>query len=396
MHNRAPDNLTAPGQSSSTAPTRFKTSRPPLYVGSEVFRRAAFGNNHPLKIVRHSAVLDMILMLDWLPSESFVEARPASVDVLREFHDPEYIEALQYAESAGRVSPEVRERYRIGTLENPLFPGLFERAATTVGGSIRAAELALDGHVIFHPSGGTHHGRPDRASGFCYFNDPVFAILTFLKRGLDKVLYVDLDAHHGDGVEDAFLGDPRVLTVSIHEEDRWPYTGRAGATGTAVNLPVPRAANDSELGHLVNNVVVPVAATFSPGAIVVCCGADCLAGDPLSSMEFSNLALWRSIDSLLELGQPTVLLGGGGYNPWTVTRYWAGLWGHINGRQMPDPLPEPAIRYLRELECDLVDDEDIDDAWLKRMADTPYLGPVRDVVKSLAERIMTEWQGRQA
>ena len=176
MHNRAPDNLTAPGQSPSAAPTRFKTSAPPLYVGSEVFRRAAFGNNHPLKIVRHSAVLDMVRMLDWLPSESFVEARQASVDVLREFHDPEYIEALQYAEAAGRVSPEVRKRYRIGTLENPLFPGLFERAATTVGGSIRAAELALDGHVIFHPSGGTHHGRPDRASGFCYFNDPVFAI----------------------------------------------------------------------------------------------------------------------------------------------------------------------------------------------------------------------------
>ena len=123
------------------------------------------------------------------------------------------MEALQYAESEGRVAPEVRERYQLGTLENPLFPGLFERAAMTVGGSIQAAELALQGHVVFHPSGGTHHGRPDRASGFCYFNDPVFAIRTLLAAGIGTVAYVDLDAHHGDGVEDAFRADSRVTTA---------------------------------------------------------------------------------------------------------------------------------------------------------------------------------------
>src|SRR5207344_3103305 len=104
----------------------------------------------------------------------------------------------------GNVNAEERTRYGLGTMENPLFPGLFERAATSVGGSILAAQLALEGRVAFHPAGGTHHGRPGRASGFCYFNDPVFAVLTLLRAGLERVLYVDLDAHHGDGVQDAF------------------------------------------------------------------------------------------------------------------------------------------------------------------------------------------------
>src|SRR5690606_37637711 len=124
---------------------------------------------------------------------------------------------------------------------NPLFPGLFERAATSVGGSILAARLALEGRIAYHPAGGTHHGRPDRASGFCYFNDPAFAILALLEAGLERVLYVDLDAHHGDGVQDAFAADERVHTVSIHEAGRWPGTGAASDTGDgrACNLPVP-------------------------------------------------------------------------------------------------------------------------------------------------------------
>lgn len=394
MHNPERDNRPVAGEPDKPPPAGTALAPPaPLYIGGEVFRRPAFGNNHPLNIVRHSAVLDMVRLLGWLPDEAFVEAQPASLAQLLGFHDRGYIEALQYAESAGRVSPEIRERYNIGTLENPLFQGLFERASTTVGGSIRAAELALAGHVIFHPSGGTHHGRPDRASGFCYFNDPVFAILTFLGNGREHVLYVDLDAHHGDGVEDAFREDPRVLTVSIHEAERWPYSGEAGVRDAACNLPLPKYANDSELDYLMDNAVLPLARAHEPQAIVVCCGADCLAGDPLSSMEFSNVALWRAVDRLLALAQPTVLLGGGGYNPWTVTRYWAGMWGHINAFAMPARLPREAAEFLEAMECDLVDDEEIDESWLTGIADSPYPGVVREAVKSVVDTVMAAEQG---
>jgi acetoin utilization protein AcuC len=361
----------------------------PIYIGSQVFRRAAFGSNHPLNIVRHSAVLDLVRVLGWLSDEDFHTSTPATVAQLTEFHDRAYVEALQYAESTGKVDPEVRNRFGIGTLENPLFAGLFERAATTVGGSIMAAELACDGHVVFHPSGGTHHGRTDRASGFCYFNDPVFAIRSFIRQGRERVMYIDLDAHHGDGVEAAFVADTRVMTVSIHEEDRWPYSGAADdrRNGGARNLPVPKGFNDDELRYLLDNAILPLAQSFSPDALLICCGADCLAGDPLSGMMLSNSALWDSVETLINLGQPTVVLGGGGYNPWTVARYWAGMWGRLSGQAMPCELPKEAQLLLEKMSCDLIDEEDIEPAWLTSLVDSPYNGPVREAIKLLAAEV---------
>ena len=359
--------------------------RRPLYVGSDVYRRAAFGSHHPLKIMRHSAVLDLVSILGWLPEESFRDTEPATIDQLLTFHDRNYVDALQYAESAGRVSTEDRERFQIGTMENPVFEGLFERASMTVGGSIQAAKLALEGHTAFHPSGGTHHGRPDRASGFCYFNDPVFAIRTLLDSGLSRVMYIDLDAHHGDGVEDAFKEDFRVLTLSIHEADRWPYSGRQGDE-SSINLPVPRGINDSEFELLVEHVVEPKIESFAPEAIVICCGADCLAGDPLSAMMLSNVVLWDTVDRILAFGRPTVVLGGGGYNPWTVARYWAGLWGRINGEDMRPELPDEARHLLATMECDLIDEEDILPEWLTTLVDNRNRGPVRDEIRSMVRQ----------
>ena len=361
----------------------------PIYLGSEIFGRPAFGKNHPLSIMRHSAVRKLLGFLGWLSQDELYPIRSASMDELVRFHDRGYLDALERADATCCVSPELRERYGIGTLENPLFPGVFQRAAATVGGSIQAAELACQGHVVFHPSGGTHHGKRDRASGFCYLNDPVFAIMTFLSRGRERVLYVDLDAHHGDGVEEAFLRERRVMTVSIHESNRWPYTGQSAEphSDQARNLPVPAGANDSELDYLLTNAVLPLAQEFAADALVLCCGADCLAGDPLSGMELSNVALWDSVMRLLGLEQPTVILGGGGYNPWTVARYWSGLWGRISGREIPARLPEAAISFMRTMECDLIDEEDIEESWLTTLADARNPGPVRDAVEAVAASV---------
>ena len=374
-------------QTVSEVELRFAATLP-IFVGSDAFRRAAFGDNHPLTIIRHSAVTDLAKILGWLPDGCFRACEPATVERLTEFHDRAYVKALRHADVTGRVEREVRERYQIGTIENPLFDGLFDRAARTVGGSILAAELALQGHTVFHPSGGTHHGRADRACGFCYFNDPVFAIRTFLDAGIEQVLYVDLDAHHGDGVEIAFFDESRVATVSVHEDYRWPYSGTMSyPKEKAFNLPVPRGFNDSELDYVMDRAVVPLAEGVRAQALVICCGADCLAGDPLSTMMLSNVALWRAVDELLSLELPTVVLGGGGYNPWTVTRYWAGLWGRISGQPMPETLPQQAVELLHGMECDLVDEEDIDERWYNTLADTPNPGTVRGSVKSLADSI---------
>ena len=368
------------------------TARPsPLFVGSDIYRNPAFGFNHPLNIVRHAAVVDLLAMLGWLNDDDFRESESASFNQLLRFHDRAYLKALQYANSTGKVDPAVRERYRVGTFENPLFPGLFERASMTVGGSILSAQLAAEGPVVFHPTGGTHHGRPDRAAGFCYLNDPVFAILTLLDQGSESVVYVDLDAHHGDGVEDAFYEEPRVTTVSIHEQHRWPFSGtHSHPHAGAFNFSVPLDFNDSEFDYLMQNTVLPLCEAKAVDALVICCGADCLAGDPLSHMKLSNVVLWDAVEQLISLEKTTIVLGGGGYNPWTVTRYWAGMWGRISGQEMPESLPAGASAFMGRMECDLIDEEDIDDEWLTTMADTPYPGTIRGEIKSMVANFQSQ------
>ena len=351
---------------------------PPLFVGHDIYRRAAYGRHHPLAIPRVETAVDLCRALGWLDAASYQVSPCASDEELCRFHTRDYVEALRKGVSSAR--------HNLGTMENPLFPGLFERAATSVGGSIRAAELAAEGRAAFHPAGGTHHGRPDRASGFCYFNDPVFAIATLLRRGVECLLYVDLDAHHGDGVQDAFADDERVHTVSIHERGRWPYTGAADdfGAGRARNLPVPRGLNDSELEFLLEAAVLPLAARLRPEAVVLTCGADALAGDPLSAMALSNVALWDAVERLCAAAPAAVVLGGGGYNPWTVARYWAGLWGRLSGRPIPKALPPEASILLQPLSCDLIDDDEVREEWRTTLSDAPNPGPVRREIHELA------------
>lgn len=375
--------------SDSTNPQIFG-NRQALFVGSDIYRESAFGKHHPLSIIRVSGVVDICEMLGWFETGQFRHSPQADEERLRKFHHADYITAVREADARGSVEKEVRDRYRIGTMENPLFPGLYRRATTAVGGSILAAELAMHGRVVFHPSGGTHHGRADRASGFCYFNDPVFSILTFLEQGLERVLYVDLDAHHGDGVQDAFENDARVLTVSMHEEKRWPYSGLVEdrANGAARNLPVPARFNDSELDFLVENAVLPLAREFDPEALVITCGADPLDGDPLSKLALSNVGLWTAVKKLVSLTDRSVVLGGGGYNPWTVVRCWSGLWGCLSGREIPRILPPQAQAFLAGLECDLIDEDEVPDSWLTTLADEPNNGPVRPQVERLPALVL--------
>jgi acetoin utilization protein AcuC len=364
-----------------------------LFVGSDYCRSAAFGRNHPLAIPRVATVLELTRELGWLDGDAFRHAPRASEERLAAFHDRGYIAALRAADATGSVAPEVRERFGFGNFENPLFAGVFARAATAVGGSILAARLALEGRAVFHPAGGTHHGRRDRASGFCYFNDPVFAIRELLDRGADRVLYVDLDAHHCDGVQDAFAGEPRVLLCSVHEAGRWPYTGGADdrGTGNARNFPVPAGLNDSELRWLLEEAVLPEGARFAPDAVVVTCGTDALAGDPLSRLALSNVALWDAVEDVIGLARPAVVLGGGGYNPWTLARCWTGLWGRLAGHELPSRLPPPAQQILAALECDLVDEEDRQPAWVTTLVDARNEGPVRAEVRELANVARGEW-----
>lgn len=359
----------------------------PFLVTHEIFRRPAFGRHHPLATGRQAAVQDLIEVLGWRDPALTRVPELAGRAVLERFHAPDYLDALGEADAAGKATVEMRARYNLGTMECPIFPDLWNRARATVGGSMLAAELALGGSVAFHPTGGTHHGMPARASGFCYLNDPVFAILRLLEGGLGRVLHVDLDAHHGDGVEAAFADDPRVGLISIHEDGRWPGTGRPEDTlgGRALNIPVPRGINDSEYALVLERLVYPFVSKAKPDAIVVLLGADGLAGDPLSGMSLSNGVLWRACQTLIAMAPRVVILGGGGYNPWTTARLWAGMWGLLAEHDVSRDLPSAARAVLAGLDCDLVDDEDRDPVWLTTLVDPPNAGSIRPEVLALID-----------
>ena len=146
--------------------------------------------------------------------------------------------------------------------------------------------------------------------------------------------------------------------------------------------------NDSEFDFLIGEAVLPLATRFSPQAVVLTCGADCLRGDPLSTMDLSNVALWDAAKRLTELSPAAVVLGGGGYNPWIVARAWAGLWARLCGFMMPDRLPRDGRRLLAGLKCDLVDDEDMRPEWTDTLVDVGNPGPIREELNAIARRAL--------
>ena len=181
----------------------------PLYIGSEIYRNSSYGPKHPLAVPRVSVCTDLCRALGWLPDDVYRDAPMATDAELTRFHDPGlYRGFASGGGESGGVSDADRARFRIGADGNPVYPEVFRRPAISAGGVMLAARLTADGGIVHCPGGGTHHGRPDRASGFCFLNDPVLGLLTWLDLGLDNIVYLDIDAHHGDGVQDAFHDDP--------------------------------------------------------------------------------------------------------------------------------------------------------------------------------------------
>ena len=311
--------------------------------------------------------------MGWLDPARFVTAPIATVEQLARFHDRAYLAALQRAEREQAVEPADRDRYRIGIDGNPVYPEIFSRPATSAGGVMLAARLTAEGGVVHCPGGGTHHGRRDRASGFCYLNDPVLGLLTWLDLGLSRLVYVDIDAHHGDGVQDAFADDPRVLTISIHEAGRWPGTGRADdrAGGAARNFPVPAGFNDTEMRCLMERAVLPLVERHRPDAILLQTGADALEEDPLAKLGLSNNAYWDVVRRVAPLAPRLVVVGGGGYNPSTTGRCWAGIWATLNGIAVSEGTTAEAEAVLRALTYNRAAGRNPPPHWFTTLRDVP-------------------------
>ncbi len=355
-----------------------------LFIGSQIYRGSRYGERHPLSIERVPAATDLARLLGWLPDALYRTSPRARPLALQAFHDAGYIAALQRAETEGAVDADTRTRYGLGTSSNPVFPEMYRRPATAVGGGLLAAELVMSGaaRAVHNPGGGTHHALHDRASGFCFLNEPVLTILHLLRLGAQRVVYIDIDAHHGDGVEIAFHGSRQVRVISLHEARRWPFTGALGddGGGAAFNLPLPRDFNDSEFRHALEAFILPATQAFRPDAIFLQCGADALSEDPLSHLSLSNNSHFRAVRALSALGAGLIVSGGGGYNPWSVARCWAGVWATLSGQRIPDTLPDAASSYLRALQ------------WHRKLGPAPDListlrdrsreGPVRDEVRA--------------
>jgi acetoin utilization protein AcuC len=358
----------------------------PLYIGSEIYRHSTYGLGHPLAIPRVSTCTDLCRALGWLPDTQYRDSPIATLPQLARFHDLAYLSALQDAEATQTVSDAVRLRHAIGAQNNPLYREVFTRPATSAGGVLLAAALTSNRGVVHCPGGGTHHGRADRAAGFCYLNDCVLGLLAWLDQGLTRIAYLDLDAHHGDGVQDAFANDDRVLTISLHEAQRWPHTGAAEdrAGGQARNLPLPRACNDSEYAWLLNQAVWPLIARFNPQALMLQCGADALEEDPLAKLSLSNTAIWSAVAHAHQTAERLIVLGGGGYNPYTVARCWAGIWATLNHLPIPDRLPNLAEAILRRLRYSRAAGRNPPEHWFTTLRDVAREGPIRAEIHHLA------------
>jgi acetoin utilization protein AcuC len=375
------------------APTQKAT-----FIGAANYRRKMYGANHPLAIPRVSLTFDLVNSYGALTATEYKIARKAADHELLWFHTEEYVSAIKRAEVLGRVKNEYRQRYQLGTLENPYFEHFFTTPATATGASVQAAEEVLNGRIGFNPAGGMHHSRPGKAQGFCYFNDPVLGIMRLRQAGW-RVLYVDIDAHHGDGVEEAFLHDPNVLTLSLHMDTAYAYPfsgGRLADCGTpesgytSVNVPLPAGLNDAEYRAVFDAVWYPVVEKFSPDAIVLQAGTDMLAADPLGKFKLSTQCFLETARKIMTSapthadGTPKLLVtGGGGYHPLVLARAWTGLWAMLSGRRLPEAIPPSGTELLRSVEWDMDEEEDYYEHLFVSRLDELAEFPVRPEINEL-------------
>lgn len=306
------------------------------------------GQNHPLKPERLQRTFELLEEYGALnaPNVQVVAPRLASEDELALFHTREYITAVQALSEGDNNVPGAR--YKFGPGDNPIFAGMFESEGLKVGSALLGAKRLLNGacNVAFSYGGGLHHAGPDFASGFCVFNDAVVAIQWILQQGL-RVAYVDIDVHHGDGVQAAFYHTDQVLTISLHQDGRtlFPGTGFVEEIGSgpgrgySVNVPLPPYTFDDAYLWAFHQIVPPLLDHFEADILVTQLGVDTHYLDPLASLSLTTYGHKALFEALNVLAPCWLALGGGGYNPDVVPRAWALAFGVMSEQSLPDELP---------------------------------------------------------
>jgi acetoin utilization protein AcuC len=298
-------------------------------VTSEQLGRYGFGDCHPFGPDRHTAFLREFQARKLGARTGTIELREARYEELLSFHTPAYVDLVRERSATGQGFLDAGD--------TPAFRGVYEAAALVVGATLNATDAIMTGEYrrAFVPIAGLHHAARDRAAGFCVFNDIGIAIESLRQRaGLERIAYVDIDAHHGDGVFYAFEEDPAVIFADLHEDGRYLYpgtgaageTGRGAASGTKLNIPMPPGSDDAAFAAAWPRVIAHLE-KFKPEFIILQCGADSLEGDPITHLRYtagSHALAARDLCLLADrLGHGRVLgLGGGGYNRGNLAQAW--------------------------------------------------------------------------
>lgn len=300
-----------------------------------------FSDDHPFNHKRLTLTMDLLKSIGALHEDDIIPARMATDEELLLAHDAAYIDIVRKA-GHGQLSPAQCENYGIGTEDTPVFQNMHEASALLVGGTLTAVECVMEGkskHAL-NLAGGLHHGFRGRASGFCIYNDSNVAIKYLQKKYNARVLYVDTDAHHGDGVQWGFYDDPNVCTLSIHETGRYLFPGTGAVTergngegyGTSFNFPIDAFTEDESFLEIYEQSMRDIFEYFKPDVVITQNGADAHYFDPLTHL-YGTMNMYQYIPKLARelaneyCGGKWIGVGGGGYDIWRVVpRAWSYVW----------------------------------------------------------------------
>jgi acetoin utilization protein AcuC len=328
------------------------------FIYTDAYFDYDYGMTHPLKIIRLKLAYELIKASGLLSLSSVqqIPTQKASEEDLALFHGREYLQVLKEA-SHGHFDLSAYQ-YGLGPGDNPIFEGLYDWSLWVVGATLQAIDFVMngDGDIAFNIAGGLHHAQRSKASGFCYINDPVIGIARLIQRG-KRVVYLDIDAHHGDGVQSAFYETSQVLTISLHETGYtlFPGTGfenEIGAgegEGYSVNIPFLPYADDEIYLWTLEEIVPPLVDAFRPDLVVTQLGVDTFYNDPLTKLNLTIHGFERVIRRIREVAPRWVALGGGGYDISNVARAWTLAWALMNGVELGEPLPESYLEKAARL-----------------------------------------------
>ena len=310
-----------------------KNKKKVVYYYDEDIGNYYYQIDHPMKPHRVRMTHNLILAYDLLPKMTVLRPKRATVADMTRFHDDTYIQFLQYIEHSpdkdDKSSKELKDTFNVGE-DSPVFDGLFEFCQISAGGTLSAAQELVNGkaEIAINWAGGLHHAKKSEASGFCYVADCVLGILKLLER-YERVMYLDIDIHHGDSVEEAFYTSDRILTVSFHKYGNFfPGTGHENDIGYgkgkyySVNVPLDDGIDDESYHYIFKPIMSRLVEWFRPQCILLQCGADSLAGDRLGTFNLTIKGHAECVSYMKSFGIPLLVTGGGGYTVMNVSRCW--------------------------------------------------------------------------